>query len=115
MAEDLAGGQQGRQCPKHGRGAEAADRLARMKFKDERPFASVDAAVKKLLEIANRLEADPRRPASDWGDQRAIPQGRRQRCRIQGGAKGRSRTRAHRPAPVRRVYDVHQAGADLFA
>jgi hypothetical protein len=30
-----------------------------MKFKDERPFASVDAAVKKLLEIANRLEADP--------------------------------------------------------
>jgi hypothetical protein len=29
-----------------------------MKFKDERPFASVDAAVKKLLEIANGLEAD---------------------------------------------------------
>jgi hypothetical protein len=29
-----------------------------MKFKDERPFASVDIAVKKLLEIANGLEAD---------------------------------------------------------
>jgi hypothetical protein len=29
-----------------------------LKFKDERPFASVDAAVKKLLEIANGLEAD---------------------------------------------------------
>jgi hypothetical protein len=26
--------------------------------KDERPFASVDAAAKKLLEIANGLEAD---------------------------------------------------------
>jgi hypothetical protein len=29
-----------------------------LKFKDERPFASVDAAVRKLLEIANGLEAD---------------------------------------------------------
>jgi hypothetical protein len=29
-----------------------------MKFKDERPLANVDAAVKKLLEIANGLEAD---------------------------------------------------------
>jgi hypothetical protein len=29
-----------------------------LKFKDERPFASVDAAVKKLLEIANGLEAE---------------------------------------------------------
>jgi hypothetical protein len=29
-----------------------------LKFKDERPFASVDAAVKKLLAIANGLEAD---------------------------------------------------------
>jgi hypothetical protein len=29
-----------------------------MKFTEERPFANVDAAVKKLLEIANGLEAD---------------------------------------------------------
>ena len=29
-----------------------------MKFRDDRPFASVDAAVKKLLEIANGLERD---------------------------------------------------------
>jgi hypothetical protein len=29
-----------------------------MKFTEERPFAKVDAAVKKLLEIANGLEAD---------------------------------------------------------
>jgi hypothetical protein len=29
-----------------------------MKFRDDRPFASVDAAVKKLLEIANGLEPD---------------------------------------------------------
>jgi hypothetical protein len=29
-----------------------------MKFKDDRPFASVDTAVRKLLEIANGLEAD---------------------------------------------------------
>jgi hypothetical protein len=29
-----------------------------MKFKDERPFASVNAGVQKLLEIANAMEAD---------------------------------------------------------
>jgi hypothetical protein len=29
-----------------------------VKFGEERPFASVDAAVRKLLEIANGLEAD---------------------------------------------------------
>jgi hypothetical protein len=29
-----------------------------MNFKDERPFASVNADVKKLLEVANALEAD---------------------------------------------------------
>ena len=29
-----------------------------MKFKEERPFADVDAAVKKLLEIANGMAAD---------------------------------------------------------
>jgi hypothetical protein len=29
-----------------------------LKFKDERPFASIDVAVKRLLEIANGLEAD---------------------------------------------------------
>jgi hypothetical protein len=30
-----------------------------MKFKDERPFASINAGVKKLLEIASAMEADP--------------------------------------------------------
>ena len=29
-----------------------------MKFRDARPFADVDAADKKLLEIANGIEAD---------------------------------------------------------
>ena len=29
-----------------------------MKFREDRPFAGVDAAVKKLLEIANGLEPD---------------------------------------------------------
>jgi hypothetical protein len=29
-----------------------------LKFEDDRPFASVDVAVRKLLEIANGLEAD---------------------------------------------------------
>ena len=29
-----------------------------MKYKEERPLANIDAAVKKLLEIANGLEAD---------------------------------------------------------
>jgi hypothetical protein len=32
--------------------------FADMKFKDDRPLANTDAAVKKLLEIANGLEAD---------------------------------------------------------
>jgi hypothetical protein len=29
-----------------------------MKFKDDRPLANVDTAVRKLLEIANGIEAD---------------------------------------------------------
>jgi hypothetical protein len=29
-----------------------------MKFRDDRPFSSLDASVKKLLEIANGLEPD---------------------------------------------------------
>jgi hypothetical protein len=29
-----------------------------MKFKEDRPFANVDASVRKLLEIANGIEAD---------------------------------------------------------
>jgi hypothetical protein len=29
-----------------------------MKFREERPFANVDAVVKKLLEIADAMEAD---------------------------------------------------------
>jgi hypothetical protein len=29
-----------------------------MKFATDRPFANIDAAVKKLLEIANAMEAD---------------------------------------------------------
>jgi hypothetical protein len=29
-----------------------------MKFRQERPFANLDAAVKKLLEITNGMEAD---------------------------------------------------------
>jgi hypothetical protein len=29
-----------------------------VKFRDDRPFADIEAAVKKLLEIANGLEAD---------------------------------------------------------
>jgi hypothetical protein len=29
-----------------------------MKFKEDRPLANVDAAVRKLLEIANGIEAD---------------------------------------------------------
>jgi hypothetical protein len=29
-----------------------------MKFTEERPFANIDTAVRKLLEIANGLEAD---------------------------------------------------------
>jgi hypothetical protein len=29
-----------------------------LKFKDERPYADVDAAMRKLLELANAMEAD---------------------------------------------------------
>jgi hypothetical protein len=58
-----------------------------MKFKDECPFDSFDAVIRKLLEIAIGLEVDH-------------------------AGRLQIRSRLCRPAPVRRVYDVHPG---LFA
>jgi hypothetical protein len=44
-----------------------------MKYKEERPLANLDAAVSKLLAIANGMEPEPRRKAPGWRDQRAFP------------------------------------------
>jgi hypothetical protein len=54
LVEDLAGGQQGRQRSKHGRGAKAPDRIARMKFKEKRPYADVDAAAQEAARDRER-------------------------------------------------------------
>jgi hypothetical protein len=86
-----------------------------LKFTEERPFASVDAAVKKLLEIANGLEADHA--------------GRLQIGTINGqfiaaGASVAEYKAALRAAVERGLITLHasgayltftQAGADLFA
>ena len=57
-----------------------------MKYKEERPLANLDAAVKKLLEIANGMEGGPRRQMADRCNQRTIPQRGRQRSRLYGGS-----------------------------
>jgi hypothetical protein len=58
-AEDLARGQQDRQCPRHWSGIDSAARgAAAAKFKGERPYADLAAAERKLLELANTMEAD---------------------------------------------------------
>ena len=86
-----------------------------MKFKDERPFASVDAAVKKLLEIANGLEADHagRRQIGAINEQF-----------LKAGASVAEYNAALRAAVQRGLIALHasgayltftQAGADLFA
>jgi hypothetical protein len=86
-----------------------------MKFAADRPFASVDAAVQKLLEIANGLEADH---AS------RIQIGVVNAQFITAGASTSEYKAALRAAIERGLITLHpsgayltftQAGADLFA
>jgi hypothetical protein len=85
-----------------------------LKFKDERPFASVDAAVKKLLEIANGREA----PAAGFKS------GRSTNNSSKAGASVAEYKAALRATVERGLIALHasgaymtftQAGADLFA
>jgi hypothetical protein len=91
------------------------EEAATLKFTEERPFASVDAAVKKLLEIANGLEAD-------HADRLQI--GAINGQFIAAGASVAEYKAAVRAAVERGLITLHasggylsftQAGADLFA
>jgi hypothetical protein len=86
-----------------------------MKFREERPLANVDAAVRKLLEIANGLEAD---------HAGRVQVGDINRRFLDGGGSVVEYTAAVKAAIDRGFIDLHpsgaymtftQAGADLFA
>jgi hypothetical protein len=86
-----------------------------VKFTEERPFASVDAAVKKLLEIANGLEAD---------HAGRLQIGAINEQFLKAGASVAEYKAALRAAVERSLIALHasgayltftQAGADLFA
>jgi hypothetical protein len=86
-----------------------------LKFKDERPFASVDVAVGKLLEIANGLEADHAGRLQIGSINSRL---------LAAGASVAEYTAAVKAAIDRGYMTVHpsgaymtftQAGADLFA
>jgi hypothetical protein len=86
-----------------------------MKFKETRPLSAVDAAVKKLLEIANGIEAD---------HVGRIPIGTINQQFLSAGASLAEYSAAVREATDRGLVTMHpsggyltftQAGADLFA
>ena len=80
-----------------------------MKFKDERPFASVNAGVKKLLEIASAMEADPAgRLHIGPINQQFLEAGAS--VSEYSSAKSHDRPRLPHPAPLRRLCDVHSGG-----
>lgn len=85
-----------------------------MKFATERPYANVDAAVRKLLELANAIEADADR----------IPIDPLNRQMLAAGASVPEYKAALAAAIDRGYLTMHpsggyvsftQAGADLFA
>ena len=85
-----------------------------MKLTEDRPFASVDTAVRKLLEIANGIEPDAGR----------IPIGTINQQFLNAGASISEYSAAVRAAIERGLVIMHssggyltftQAGADLFA
>jgi hypothetical protein len=78
-----------------------------LKFKDERPFASVDAAVKKLLEIANGLEADHAGRLQVGAINEQFLKAARQCCRILRRGEGCDRSQLYDRASVGRLYDIH--------
>ena len=85
-----------------------------MKFKDEHPYADVVAAEKKLLELANAMEADSGR----------LPVGLLNTQLIAAGASVPEYAAAMKAAIAHGYFAMHpsggyvtftQAGADLFA
>jgi hypothetical protein len=85
-----------------------------VKFKDERPYADVVAAEKKLLELANAMEADAGR----------LPVGLLNTQLIAAGASVPEYVAAMKAAIAHGYFAMHpsggyvtftQAGADLFA
>jgi hypothetical protein len=86
-----------------------------MKFRQERPFANVDVAVKKLLEMANGIEPDHAGPTPDRHHQHSS---------MATGGNGPEYASAVKAAVDRGYMTLHtsgaymtftQAGADLFA
>ena len=78
-----------------------------MKFREDRPFAGVDAAVKKLLEIANGLEPDHAGRINVGAINALFMTAGGDGSRIFSGGKGRDRSRLPDHASVRRVFVVH--------
>jgi hypothetical protein len=85
-----------------------------MKFATDRPFADVDAAVRKLLELANAMEADHGR----------LPVGLLNTQLIGAGASVPEYVAAMKATIAQGYFTMHtsggyvtftQAGADLFA
>jgi hypothetical protein len=85
-----------------------------MKFKEARPFADIDAGVKKLLELANAIEPDAGR----------VPIGVLNQQFLAAGASVPEYSAAVKAAIDRGYLTMHpsggyvsftQAGADLFA
>jgi hypothetical protein len=86
-----------------------------MKFREERPFANAEVAMRKLLELANAMEAD---------HARRIAVGALNRQFIDAGADVAEYGNAIRAALAHGYLEMHpsggyvtftQAGADLFA
>jgi hypothetical protein len=85
-----------------------------LRFKNERPYADVAAAEKKLLELANAMEADAGR----------LPVGLLNTQLIDAGASVAEYSAAMKAAIAHGFFTMHpsggyvaftQAGADLFA
>lgn len=85
-----------------------------MKFREERPLADIDVAVRKLLDIANAIEPDLGR----------VPIGPVNRQFLDAGGNVAEYTAARQAAVDRGYVTLHpsggylsftQAGADLFA
>ena len=87
-----------------------------MKFKEDRPHGNPQAALARLLAIANELEADHAGRLSVAIINRAFAKYWRQLRGIQRGGQGRHRARLAHHRPVWRLLVVHASrGRKLFA
>ena len=78
-----------------------------MKFREERPFADVDAAVKKLLEIANGVAADHAGRLSVGIINTQFKDAGGQLSGIQRRGESRDRSRIYNDARVGRISVFH--------